>query len=223
MTTHFVNLLDELRRRSLRMASLVEDVVEEACDAVLEGNETLALRVVSRDEDVDREEVEVESEAVRLLALFQPVGVDLRLLCTILKVNNDLERIADCAVNMAERACHLQPHWVVDQISEMGQLCPVVRQLLRDAIRAYSSQDEKAANEVLGQDPMVDALYAQIIRGVIARASSSPANMASHLDLLSVAKNLERIADHATNIAEDVIYLCTGSIVRHRMQRRVLK
>jgi phosphate transport system protein len=163
--------------------------------------------------------VEVESEAVRLLALFQPVGVDLRLLCTILKVNNDLERIADCAVNMAERACHLEPHWVVDQVAEMGQLCPVVRQVLRDSIRAYSNQDAEAASAVLGQDPMVDALYAQIIRGVIARGANSPSSLASHLDLLSAAKNLERIADHATNIAEDVIYLCTGSIVRHRPYR----
>ena len=103
MTAHFVNLLDQLRRRSLRMASQVEDIVQEACESVFQSDETLARRVLGRDEEVDREEVAVETEVVRLMALYQPVGIDLRLLCTVLKVNNDLERIADCAVNIADQ------------------------------------------------------------------------------------------------------------------------
>lgn len=216
MTAHFVHQLDELRRRSLRMASMVEDIVEEACEAMLEANDLLARRVISRDEDVDAEEVEVEAEIIRLLALHQPVGSDLRLLCTLLKVNNDLERIADCAVNIAERAKHLNPLAVAAVLEDLRQLCPAVRRMLRRSVQALTMNDSDVAQKVQGEDEAIDAMYGQIIRSVIANASASPEAMAAHLDVLSVAKNLERIADHATNIAEDVVFLATGKIVRHQ-------
>lgn len=215
MTAHFVHLLDELRRRSLRMASLVEDIVQEACESVFAHDDGLASRVVERDEDVDREEVEVESEVIRLLALYQPVGSDLRLLCAILKVNNDFERIADCAVNIAERARHLNPAFARTQEAEITQLAGIVRENLRQAIQAYASNDEVAARKVRKQDDAVDALYGQFIRSIIEQTEESPERVAGFLDILSVAKNLERIADHATNVAEDVVFLSTGRIVRH--------
>ena len=216
MTAHFVNLLDELRRRSLRMASQVEDIVQEASEAVFQPNETLARRVLTRDAEVDREEVAVETEVVRLMALYQPVGSDMRLLCTVLKVNNDLERIADCAVNIAERSRHLEVQPLAAQSSELQQMNPVVRQILRNAVQAYSAEDAEAARHVLAEDAHIDALYAQIVRSVVTQAAQAPEEMAAFLDLLSIAKNLERIADHATNIAEDVVFLSTGQIVRHR-------
>ncbi len=216
MTAHFVSLLEELTRRSLRMAAQVEDILAEACETIFDASEALALRVIRRDHEVDQAEVEVESEVIRLLALYQPVGVDLRLLCTILKVNNNLERVADCAVNVAERARHGQLQLVARESAELKQLCPVVRQALRDAVQAYAQDDAALARSVAVQDNAIDALYGQIIRDVVAHPERTAANMAAYLDLLSVAKNLERIADHATNIAEDVIYLATGKIVRHQ-------
>ncbi|MBK9127874.1 MAG: phosphate signaling complex protein PhoU [Phycisphaerales bacterium] len=216
MTAHFVSLLEELTRRSLRMAAQVEDILAEACETIFDASEALALRVIRRDHEVDQAEVEVESEVIRLLALYQPVGVDLRLLCTILKVNNNLERVADCAVNVAERARHGQLQLVARESAELKQLCPVVRQALRDAVQAYAQDDAALARSVATQDNAIDALYGQIIRDVVAHPERTAANMAAYLDLLSVAKNLERIADHATNIAEDVIYLATGKIVRHQ-------
>jgi len=139
MTAHFVNLLDELRRRSLRMASQVEDIVQEACESVFEPNEPLSRRIVVRDEEVDREEVAVETEVLRLMALYQPVGIDLRLLCTVLKVNSDLERIADCAVNIAERSKHQEVQPLADQTADLKQMCPLARRILRNAIQAYST------------------------------------------------------------------------------------
>ena len=216
MTAHFVQLLDELQRRSLRMASLVEDVVQEACEAALDADAKLARRVISRDNEVDAEEVEIEAETVRLMALYQPVGSDLRLLCTVLKVNNVLERIADCAVNIAERAEHLDQGSMNghgEMIRKMSTLC---RSMLRSAIQAYSMQDAAGGRQVLSEDDAVDALYGQIIRKIVAEASTNPEMMATYLDILSVAKNLERIADHAINIAEDVVFLATGEIVRHQ-------
>jgi len=216
MTAHFVDLLDALRRRSLRMAQLVEEVVREACEAVFQADVEKAKRVVQRDNDVDREEVEVESDVIRLLALYQPVGSDLRLLCTVLKVNNDLERIADCAVNVAERARHVDARSLAGPYEDLRQMGPIVVHMLHNAVKAYGSQVVDDAQRVLLEEDAVDALYGQIIRRLVAEASASPAKIASFLDVLSVAKNLERIADHATNIAEDVVFVCTGEIVRHR-------
>lgn len=216
MTAHFVDLLNELRRRSLRMATLVEDILQEACEALFRCDTTLAQRVVDRDADVDSEEVEVEAEVIRLLALYQPVGSDLRVLCTVLKVNNDLERIADCAVNVAERARHLDLRKLSGRYDDLRKMAPLVQHMLRDAMKAYGSQSVDDAENVFRSEDAVDALYGQIIRYVVEEGSRSADHMASLVDVLSVAKNLERIADHATNIAEDVVYVQTGEIVRHR-------
>lgn len=216
MTAHFVNLLDELRRRSLRMASTVEDLVQETCECLFQPIETMARRVIARDEEVDREEVAVETEVIRLLALYQPVGVDLRLLFTITKVTNDLERIADCAVNIAERAKHLEVQAVANESDELKELCPLVRRMLRNSVHCFSMEDLEAARRALQDDSEVDRIYAHIVREIVALAPTDAHRIAAYVDLLSVAKNLERIADHATNIAEDVIFLTSGSIVRHQ-------
>lgn len=221
MTAHFVSLLDQLRRRSLRMASQVEDLLYEACEVIFECNPDLALRVMHRDEEIDAAEVEVEAEVIRLLALYQPVGKDLRLLCAILKVNSDLERVADCAVNIAERARHEEVQAIARRIPELKQLGPVVRQILRDAVEAYSNDDAEMAYRVGEQDAAIDALHGQIVRNIVANADHterSADTMRAQLDVLSIAKNLERIADHATNIAEDVVFCTTGEIVRHQFR-----
>jgi len=215
MTVHFVHLLDDLKRRSLRMAALVEDVVSEACDAVLDGDASLARRVIGRDETVDGEEVAVESEVIRLLALYQPVGGDLRLLCTALKVNNDLERIADCAVNLAERALHLVDEPEQRGRVELREMCLLVRQRLRRAVQAYGTEDASIAQEVRLDDDQVDDLYSHIIRDLAGRERDPSESLAPELDVLSVAKNLERIADHPTKTAEGVIFLVSGESVRH--------
>jgi phosphate transport system protein len=215
MTAHFVNLLDDLRRRSLRMASQVEDMLEESAEAIFRADEALARRIVTRDAEIDAEEVGVESEVIRLLALYQPVGRDLRLLAAILKVNSDLERVADCVVNIAERARHLAVQELAGRSEELKQLILLVRQALRNAVRAYASEDAEGARRVMGDDKAIDALYGQIVREIVGRAPDEISHIAGLLDLLSVAKNLERIADHATNMAEDVVFLCTGAIVRH--------
>jgi len=215
MTAHFLHLLEELRRRAARMASLVEDMVQEACEAVVDGDVELANRVIARDAEVDAEEVEVEADVIRLLALYQPVGSDLRLLCAVLKTNNDLERIADCAVNLAERARYLEDRASVAQRDSLKQMGQLTRRMLRGAIQAFAVADVGVAHSTAGLDDSVDALYEQIIKEIVAEGAGSGRAMAASLDVLSVAKNLERIADHATNISEDVVFLATGKIVRH--------
>ncbi|MBI5864482.1 MAG: phosphate signaling complex protein PhoU [Planctomycetes bacterium] len=216
MTAHFVNLLDDLRRRSLRMASEVEDMLEESAEVVFSGDKSLARRIVARDEEVDDEEVGIETDVIRLLALYQPVGRDLRLLATILKVNTDLERVADGVVNIAERAKHMEVQVPASECAELKQLFPLVRAALRNAVQSYATEDAEAARSVMREDAAIDALYGQIVRKAVSATPGPSLSIAALLDLLSVAKNLERIADHATNIAEDVIFLTSGAIVRHR-------
>ena len=216
MTAHFVNLLEELTRRVLRMASQVEDILHEACEAVYERDPELARRVIERDKEIDATEVEVEAEVIRLLALYQPVGRDLRFLCGVLKINNDLECVGDCAVNLAERARHAAVQPLARDSRELKQLVPAVRQAVRTAVQAFNDIDADAARRVIGEDSIIDALYAQIVQRIVASADRSVEGLAAHLDLLSVAKNLERIADHAGTIAKNVIFVSTGQIVRHR-------
>ena len=199
------------------MASAVEDMVWEACDAVTRVDHVLAQRTVRRDEEIDQEEVAIEAEVLRLMTLFQPMGSDMRRLCAILKANGDLERIADCAVNIAERAYHLDPDRTDDLRGDLKHMYPIVRQMLHDAVHAYATGNTDVAKKVRSQDEIMDALYGQFIRKMVSEAAGTTSQdiMAARLDVLSVAKNLERIADHTSNISEDVIYLATGQIIRH--------
>lgn len=215
MSAHFVNLLDELQRRSLRMANAVRAMVEETCDALARGDAALARRIVDRDSEIDQEEVAVEAEALRLMTLFQPMGRDMRLLCTIIKANTDLERVADCAVNVAQRTYHLPTEAAIEAGADLAPLIAAVQAMLGDAVRAYAMGEPRIALRIREQDDAVDAFYGQFMQKLVADPASSPEAMAIRLDVLSIAKNLERIADHATNIAEDVVYLVTGEIVRH--------
>lgn len=215
MSAHFVVLLDVLHRRSLRLASAVEDMLDEACGAALTIDHTLALRVIARDAEIDAEEVAIESEVIRLITLFQPMAADMRLLTTVLKVNGDLERIADCAVNIAQRTQHLDSAGLAGSMTDIKEIGRGVQDMLRSAVRTYAARDAAAARALIDQDAAIDASYGQLIRKLVAEATRSPELLSTYLDVLSIAKNLERIADHATNIAEDVVFLGTGEIVRH--------
>lgn len=215
MTAHFVELLDVLRRRSLRLASAVEDMLDEACTAAMRIDQALALRVIARDAEIDAEEVAIESEVIRLITLFQPMASDMRLLTTVLKVNSDLERVADCAVNIAQRARHLDNAGLAGTAADVKDMIGGVQDMLRKTLRAYAAEDPSAARRIIDEDAAIDAIYGQLVRKLVAQATGNPELISVHLDVLSIAKNLERIADHATNIAEDVIFLGTGEIVRH--------
>lgn len=215
MTTHFFDLLDELMRRSLRMARAVEHMLAEACTAVVNADTALANRLIRQDLEIDQEEVAIEAETLRIMTLFQPMGADMRRLCTVLKVNGDLERIADCVVNIAERVEHLSYPDIEPYVADLKQIYPAVRRMLHEVLHAYSLGDKEIAARIRGDDDVVDAFYGQFMRKLVVEASRSPEVIASHLDILSIGKNFERIADHVTNIAEDVIYMTTGQIVRH--------
>jgi phosphate transport system protein len=215
MSHHFVDRLEELRGRAGRMTALVQQAVERAGEAVLSVDPNLAREVIDGDTLIDDEEVKVEKAAIDLLALYQPAASDLRLITTIIKVNLDFERIADCAVNVAQRVLPLSQGGDYDPPTDMRLMFNSVVSTLRDTNKAFNLLDAQIARQVLRGDDIVDALYHQIVQDMLLLMESGHHNANTDLSNIMIAKNLERIGDHCTNIAEAVIYVHSGRIIRH--------
>jgi phosphate transport system protein len=208
--------LERLQRLVLRMAGYVEEAVYQATHALRENDRRLAERVVEGDTRIDQLENEVQEECLKILALHQPVAVDLRRISSVLLISTDLERMGDLAVQIAERADHLAgtPHPAIP-----GRLNPMTEkttEMVRRSLDAFVHSDPASARAVIRMDDQVDADNAAIIEELIARMKQSPDQIEAALSLFSAVRHLERIADHATNIAEDVIYLVDGEFVRHK-------
>jgi phosphate transport system protein len=216
MSHHLIDLLEDLKGRVARMSTLVYQVVEQSVDAVLTADAALAQQTVDLDCRIDEEEVKVEKMAIDLLALQQPAAIDLRVITTIIKVNADLERIADCGVNIAQRALPLTRIDGYEPPADLRLMATSVLSTLRDTIKAFNQGDEALARAVLKSDDVVDALYHQIVQDMLTLMEADGQKANQDLSHIMIAKNLERIADHCTNIAEDVIYVYTGNIIRHR-------
>lgn len=219
MPTHLRKDLDELEKRLLRLGGRVEDAVRKSIAAVLERRAALAEQVIAGDLAIDQEEVEIEEDCLKVLALHQPVATDLRFTAACLKINNDLERIGDLAVNIAKRATSLAGH----SFAAPPSLRPMMEDtvgMLREALDSFVRGDVELARQVLAEDDAVDRFNREIIEELIGRMERDPGIVDPALRILSVSKHLERMADHATNIAEDVIYMVEGSIIRHHADAR---
>jgi phosphate transport system protein len=214
MAHQFIDRLDELKDRMARLTAQVQQACETAVQSVLTADAALARHVFGLDSYIDQQEVEIEKGAIDLLALYQPAAGDLRLITIIIKANSDFERIADCAVNIAQRMVPLtgRDYQVPPDLRLManGMLAT-----LRDTIKAFNLVDEMLARQVVRGDDLVDALYHQIVQDMLARLETPGGDPNVELSNVMIAKNLERMADHCTNIAEDVIYAHTGRIIRH--------
>jgi phosphate transport system protein len=215
MSHHFIDLLDDLKSRLARMTAMVQQQVEQAAEALFESNAKLAQQVIDGDARIDEEEVRVEKASIDLLALYQPAASDLRLITTIIKVNSDLERISDCAVNIAQRVLPLTHAERYDLPKDLRVMANSVISTLRDTIKAFNLSDEQLARTVMKGDDLVDALYHQIVQDMLTLMQSDSHQANADLSAIMIAKNLERIADHCTNIAESVVYVNSGRIIRH--------
>jgi phosphate transport system protein len=215
MSVHLQREIDKLKKSLLSLCALVEDQLESAMDALQERDGTKAQRVQERDAEVDRREVEVEEECLKALALHQPVACDLRFLVSVLKMNKDLERIGDMAVNIARKASTVAGYSDVEIPFDLAGMWHKARAMLRDSIDALVNRDAPLAQRICARDCEVNRLKKEIRRQAEELFRSQPNRVSVWLALLGVARNLERIADHAVNIAEDVIYLVEGRIVRH--------
>ena len=215
MSHRFNDLLDELKSRLSRMGAVVQQSVELSVESLVKLDPKLAQQVIEGDQKVDEEEVKVEKGAIDLLALHQPAAGDLRMITTIIKANSDFERIADCAVNIAQRVLPLARHDGYDVPADLKLMANSVIGTLRDTIKAFNLSDADLARQVLRSDDVVDALYHQIVQDMLAAMERNGQDANTDLSNIMIAKNLERIADHCTNIAEDVIYVRSGRIIRH--------
>lgn len=197
------------------MSAMVQQSVDQSIEAVFAADPKLAQRVIEGDSRIDEEEVRVEKAAIDLLALHQPAAGDLRLITTVIKVNSDLERVADCAVNIAQRVLLLAREGDYQVPPDLRLMANNVTSILRDTAKAFNLSSVDLARQVLRSDDIVDALYHQIVQDMLAQMENDGRKAGADLSFIMVAKNLERIADHCTNIAEDVIYIHTGRIIRH--------
>jgi phosphate transport system protein len=215
MERHFERDLEELKERLLWMGSLAERSVHQAVQSVLDAEEKLALAVLNEENVINELQIEIDDRVVQLLALQQLMAADLRFVLAIARINNDLERIADQAVNIAQSAQRILRHPRVKPYVDLPRMGELAEKMMRDSLDSLVRRDVELARSVLSRDDHVDQLRDQIFRELLTYMMGDSSVVYPAFELILVAKNLERIADHATNVAEDVIYMVAGSDVRH--------
>jgi phosphate transport system protein len=216
MSIHLIRDLESLHRLLLSMCGRVEDMIHAAVEILHRPDATRAEEITRRDDEIDRLDVDIEEECLKLLALHQPVAIDLRRITTVMKISAELERVADLGVSIAERAMGIirSPELTVpDTLKEMSRQA---LSMLHASIDAYVHLDVRSAREVCQSDDSVDQLNREIITELTELMRARPDLLEPAIHLFSAARQVERIADHATNIAEDVVYLVHGEIIRHR-------
>ena len=215
MERHFERELDELKQQLLWMGGLAERAVHQAMHAVLECDEKAAQDVLSNEDAINKLQIEIDEQVVQLLALHQLMAVDLRFSFAAARINNDLERIGDQAVNIAKSAQHIVQYPRVKPYVDLPWMSDLAEEMVRDSLSAVVRGDIELARSVLVRDDRMDLLRDQILRELLAYMMGDSSVVRPVFELVLVAKNLERIGDHATNIAEDVIYMAAGRDVRH--------
>jgi len=219
MSSHLYRAITDLKRKVLDLCAVVEENLQLSVQAVLDQDRELAEKVIAKDKEIDLTEVDVEEEGLKLLALYQPVATDLRFVVAVLKINNDLERVGDMAVNLAERAIGLSHSRFLEPVYDFAAMAEKSQSMLKRALDSLVNLDVPAARQVCSEDDQVDHLNWDAVEHVEAAIREHPENMNAYLQMLMISRYLERIADHATNIAEDVIYMVEGDIVRHGLKR----
>lgn len=218
MPRHLQREIENLKKKILNLGARVETAVHEAIRSIEERDEALAKKLISEDVLIDDTEIEVEEECLKILALHQPVAIDLRFIVAVLKINNDLERIGDLAVNIAERSAFLANQPEVRTSFDFASMCKETEAMLNMSLDALVNLSSELAQQVCKRDDIIDAMNREMYLKIQEAIQTHPDQMVSYIHLLSVSRHLERIADHATNIAEDVIYMIEGRIVRHKTE-----
>jgi phosphate transport system protein len=216
MAKHLQRDLDDLQRDLLALAGLVEGAIHKAIQALQERDVRLAREVIAGDTQIDREENHIDEECLKILALHQPVAVDLRRIIAAMMINTDLERMGDLAEEIAERAIHLSRPPLLPIPEKLQRMTDLTTMMVRQSLDAFVNLETAEAQTVMRMDDEVDRYNQEIIAELIQAMKSSPALVEAGLSMFSAVRQLERIADHATNIAEDVVYLVEGELVRHR-------
>ena len=218
MAKHLQKELDKLKIKLLSLGAAVEESVQKSVKSVLSRDIILAKEILDSDELIDKLEVEVEEEALKILALYQPVANDLRMVVAILKINNDLERIGDLSVNIAEQSYFLGQQKNLQLPFDFHTMADKTAKMLKKSLDSLVQVDADLAYEVCYSDDEVDKIHRGLYPTIYSEIKKDPNNVEIMIRFLSMSRNMERIADYTTNIAEDVIYMINGSIVRHTQE-----
>ena len=216
MARHIEHQISQLKNSILQFGTIVEESISRSNTALFKRDVELAQKVVANDTEIDRLEVELEEECLKVLALYQPVAADLRFVVAVLKINNDLERIGDLASNIAKTVSQLTITGPLELPEEISSMAKQVEEMVKNSLDAVVKADPDLARQVRKEDDIVDAGRHTVRKLVIQQIKKDPEKVEGLLQINSISKHLERIADMATNIAEDVIYMVEGEIVRHR-------
>jgi len=219
MAAHLQREIEYLKKRILSLGDIVEASVRDAAISIEQRNASLASQVIENDTKIDQQEVEVEEECLKILALHQPVAHDLRFIIAVLKINNDLERIGDLAVNIAERAVFLETQPKPDISFDFTAMAQTAQLMLKKSLDSLVNQNTNLARQVCATDDTIDDMNRQMYFKVQEAILAHPQQIGALIHLLSVSRHFERIADHTTNITEDVIYMIEGQIVRHKTEK----
>ncbi len=217
MERHFDEELNSLKQKLLMMGDLSQEMIGLSIKALVERKESYTQEVFGLEEKVNRAEIEIENVTLRLLALHQPTAGDLRLLTAVLKINNDLERVADQAVNISEIAVRLLKEPQLKPLIDIPQMATIAQKMIRQSLEAFVHHDPVLAKTVCESDDAVDSLNDQVFRELLTYMMQDPKTVTRAVDLILVARNLERVADHATNISEDVIFIEQGKNIKHHL------
>jgi len=218
MTVHMKREIEKLKKKLLALCEVVEKSFLQAVQSIKTRDAKLARKVIEADTQIDHMEVDVEEECLKMLALYQPVAIDLRFIITVLKINNDLERIGDLAVNIAERSEYLAGQQEIDVPLDLEKMAEKTQSMLKSSLQALVSMNCELARKVCAADDEVDAMNRQMFLILQDRIRTHPEQTEPLIHLLSASRHLERVADHATNIAEDIIYMIEGQIARHKTE-----
>jgi phosphate transport system protein len=210
--------LKVLKEKLLEMASRAEEQIATAIRGLKDREEGLACRVLDREEAINLLDIEMDEMCMRLLALRQPLATDLRFITSAMKISNDVERIGDLAVNIAERTIDLLKSPQLKPLIDIPRMAQMAQEMVRDAINAFVNLDDKLARNVCERDDQVDQLNDQVFRELLTYMMQDPGTISRAVDLILVGRHLERIADHATNIGEDVIYMVRGKTIKHHIE-----
>ena len=216
MSKYLQDELTKLKKRFYEYCAIVEEDVRNAVRSVYENDKRLAMQVIDKDNEIDKMEIEIEEECLKLLALYQPVAIDLRLIISMLKINSDLERIGDLAVSIAERSLRINELDQKHPQFDFTIMCEKSLLMVKNSIDSLIDFDEQKAKAVMEADEEIDALHKNVFQTVGDALKDKPNSFELLSQYLTISRALERIGDHATNIAEDVVYMINGTIVRHQ-------
>jgi phosphate transport system protein len=212
---HFQDELEQLKTRLLEMGGIAEEQVRTAVKGLVDRDHSLIDQVLLGDDPLNSLHIEIDGRCFTLLALYQPMAADLRTIVAAVKINTDLERVGDLAVNIAEAARRYVAHAPVKKLIDIPRMATIAQAMLRDALDAFVRRDTELAQQVLNEDDRLDSLKTQIFRELLTYMLQDPSTIEPALDLILISRHLERIGDHATNVAEDVIFIVSARDVRH--------